>query len=137
MKSIADHPQIPYYRCKKCKRSGAAAENGKVLIVPPNVFVRSGDKPSKAPIFNKCSNCGCEINTPAHYQVVPCIGDVVRFPVDSQKPGGITQRGKVLNIHYDKVGLPSLLIQTDNGILTAAVVMGIRLEHCYKWDETN
>ncbi len=116
MKPIADHAQIPYYRCKKCRQTAAAAENGEVLIIPPNAFVRSGSKTSKAPVFYRCSNCGCEISVPAHHQTVPCIGDIVRFPLDPKLPGGKTHTGKVTNILYDNNNMPSLKVTIEVNI---------------------
>ena len=193
MKRIDDHAQIAYRRCNICKRTYAVTENGKVLIIPVNVIVRDGNKTKCAPYINTSCECGTRIKIRAHHQVIPCIGDIVRFPLDPKRPGGITHKGKVTNILYDKNNMPSLkvaievYIQIDNilanhqtvprigdvvrfligteqsGNMTPPVkvlnilsdnetgflhgfmveweddvdLMGVRLEHCPKWDEAD
>ncbi len=193
MKRIDDHAQIPYRRCNICKRTYAVTFNEKVLIIPANVLVRDGNNRRKAPHIDLYCDCGTKINIRAHHQVVPCIGDIARFPLDPKRPGGITHKGKVTNILYDKNNMPSLkvaievYIQIDNilanhltvprigdvvrflvgtersgnmtppvkvlnilsdnetGFLHGFIVeweddvdlMGVRLEHCHKWDEAD
>jgi len=194
MKRIDDYQQIPYRYCKNCQRYYVVSEKQKALIILENVLVRNGAKPRKAPYINTiCSGCGVKVHVRAHYQAIPCIGDIVRFPLDPKLPGGKTHTGKVTNILYDNNNMPSLKVaievnfQIDNiptnhqtvprigdvvrfligteqsgnmtppvkilsilsdnetGLLLGfmaeceddVVLMGVRLEHCHKWDKAD
>ncbi len=109
MINIDNHDKVPYYRCEICHRHVLATKDKKVIIISSDSVSPNTEHP-----FRFCRDCLAEIKKPTKYLSIPCIGDVIRYPVDILEPEGSTNTGTVIEVKVDnEYGLISLKVLTE------------------------
>ena len=108
-----------------------AKADGNVIIIPSSLRAQDGIELEHP--FRYCKDCLTEINKPTTYLEIPCIGDVVRYPIDIREPEGDSHTGKVIGVDVnDEYGIISLKVVTEIYV----DICGTQIEHCRKRKET-